>query len=116
MNVESIAKICHETNRSYCEAIGDTSQKPWTDSPDWQKQSAINGVKYHLANPNAGPSGSHQNWFAEKAAAGWTFGTTKDAEKKEHPCMVPYEQLPAAQRAKDALFVGIVHALKDVNL
>jgi hypothetical protein len=32
----------------------------------------------------------------------------KDPEKKQHPCMVPYADLPAAQRAKDALFLGTV--------
>jgi hypothetical protein len=35
----------------------------------------------------------------------------KDPEKKEHPCFVPYESLPAEQQAKDHLFKGIVAAL-----
>lgn len=48
MNTEQIARIAHETNRAYCESIGDNSQPPWQDAPDWQKLSAINGVKFHL--------------------------------------------------------------------
>lgn len=35
----------------------------------------------------------------------------KDPEKKVHPCMVPYDQLPKEQQVKDAIFVGIVHAM-----
>lgn len=38
-------------------------------------------------------------------------GPVKDAEKKEHPCIVPYDQLPLDQRMKDYIFAGIVHAI-----
>jgi len=113
MKIEDIAKVCHETNRAYCEAIGEPVAQPsWEDAPEWQRTSAINGVQFHLANPDAKPSHSHESWLAEKAAAGWKFGHVKDAEKKEHPCFVPYEELPAAQQAKDALFIGVVNALR----
>jgi len=37
----------------------------------------------------------------------------KDPEKKQHPCFVPYDELPIQQRRKDALFVSIVRALTD---
>jgi hypothetical protein len=36
----------------------------------------------------------------------------KDAEKKEHPCFRPYDELPAEQKIKDALFIAVVHALR----
>ncbi len=112
MNVERIAEVAHETNRAYCETIGDFSQSSWHNAPNWQKDSAVNGVKFHLSNPNAGCSGSHENWLKEKTEAGWSYGETKDPDKKKHPCFVPYENLPAEQRVKDALFVGVVRALK----
>ena len=52
---EKIAKVCHEANRAYCEALGDYSQTTWEKAPDWQKESAINGVQFHLDNPGASP-------------------------------------------------------------
>lgn len=110
-NIEQIARVAHEVNRAYCLALGDTSQAPWEDAPQWQKDSAINGVKFHLDNPSAGADHSHNAWWAEKEAAGWKYGPVKDAEKKEHPCCVPYDQLPVEQRAKDYLFRGLVHAI-----
>ena len=113
MNINQIAKICHETNRAYCQTIGDNSQPAWADAPDWQKTSAINGVTFHLNNPGSKPSHSHEEWLKEKAANGWKYGPTKDPEKKEHPCFVPYEELPLFQKVKDMLFVNIVHTLKD---
>lgn len=111
MNIEAIARTAHEANRSYCLSLGDTSQPAWGDAPDWQKQSAIEGVRYHQKNPDAGPSGSHYSWMAQKVRDGWQYGPEKDAEKKTHPCMVPYEELPQAQKAKDYVFLGVVHAL-----
>ncbi len=111
MTVEQIAKTCHEANKALCEALGDFSQVPWDDAPQWQKDSAVEGVKFNLANPEAPASASHDSWLAEKERTGWKFGPVKDAEKKEHPCFVPYEELPVEQQAKDHLFKSVVTAL-----
>lgn len=112
MKVEQIAEVCHETNRAYCTTLGDNSQPPWASAPQWQRDSAINGVRFHLDNPDAKPSHSHDEWLKEKQASGWKYGPVKDAQKKEHPCIVPYEALPEDQKAKDALFIGVVNALR----
>lgn len=111
MLVEQIARVAHEVNRAYCEALGDTSQPIWEAAPDWQQTSAINGVKFHIANPKAGPDHSHNAWLEEKRVAGWKHGPVKNPETKEHPCFVPYDELPVEQKAKDYLFRGVVHAL-----
>lgn len=111
LDAEKIAEVCHEANRAYCLALGDTSQPTWADAPDWQKASAVNGVLFHFANPEAGDAASHENWLKEKEAAGWKYGPVKDPANKEHPCFVPFDQLPKEQQAKDRLFRAIVHAL-----
>ncbi len=109
-----IAKICHEANRAYCESfLGDYTQKPWAMAPEWQRQSAIKGVLFHIANPDAGDAASHENWMRDKLADGWTFGDVKNEVAKTHPCLVPFDQLPPEQQAKDRLFRGIVHALRN---
>lgn len=107
-----IAKVCHEANASYCRTLGDVSQYNWEDAPDWQKQSAFKGVEFHLANPDSTPADSHNSWLAEKERDGWKLGPVKDPEKKEHPCFVPYEELPEAQRLKDYLFFGVVRSFE----
>lgn len=109
--VDRIAQICHDVNKAYCEALGDFSQPTWEEAPDWQKQSARDGVLFHINNPDAPPSASHDNWMALKSKEGWVYGPVKDAEKKEHPCMVPYDQLPLEQRAKDYIFTAVILAL-----
>lgn len=107
----SIARVAHEVNMAYCEALGDKSQVIWEDAPQWQRDSAIAGVELHLENPNLGVSASHEAWLAMKRADGWTYGPIKDPVKKEHPCFVPYADLPAEQKAKDFIFRGVVHAI-----
>ena len=114
MNREQIAQVAHEVNRAYCASLGDTSQPAWADAPDWQRASALAGVDMHLANPDATPEASHLSWYEQKLADGWVYGEVKDPEKKEHPCMVAYEDLPPEQKAKDYLFRGVVHALSAV--
>lgn len=107
--IEIAARAAHETNRAYCLAIGDTSQPSWEDAPDWQRASAINGVAGVIA--GNGPEQSHESWLAEKTATGWRYGPVKDPAKKEHPCFVPYAELPPEQKAKDTLYVAVVRAV-----
>lgn len=109
--VHAIAMVCHEANRAYCNALGDTSQLPWNEAEQWQRDSAIKGVEFRLENPYAPPSASHESWLKEKEETGWKYGPVKDVEKKEHPCFVPYDELPEADKLKDALFIGVVDAL-----
>lgn len=106
-----IAKICHQANKAYCEALDDNSQVDWEEAPQWQKDSAIAGVEFHM-NGEHGPEASHNNWMAQKEAEGWVYGEVKDPAKKEHPCMVPYGELPLTQRQKDALFIAVVKVFK----
>ena len=116
MYIADIAKVAHEANRAYCQTLGDDSQVPWEDAPDWQKQSAVNGANLHASHPNAGPQASHESWMAEKLATGWVYGPVKYPEKKEHPCMVPFAELSLEQRRKDVLFRAIVLALLEENI
>lgn len=113
MSIENIAQVAHEINKAFCESIGDNSQPTWKDAPEWQKSSAINGVKFHLENPNAGPDESHKSWLKQKEEEGWKYGPVKNPETKEHPCFVSYDELPVNQRSKDYLFKQVVHSLKN---
>lgn len=112
LTIRQIARVCHEANRAYCQTLGDDSQPTWELAPEWQRESATNGVKFHLDNPGSLPSRSHEEWLKEKEATGWKYGPVKDPEKKEHPCFVPYDQLPPEQRLKDKLFIAVVEALR----
>ena len=111
MTIEQVAEVCHEVNRAYCGSMGDGSQVAWGDSPEWQRESAVNGVKAHISGGGLTPQQSHESWLAEKVENGWVYGPKKDATAKTHPCCVAYEYLPREQRAKDYIFGAIVAAL-----
>lgn len=108
-SIEAIARVCHEANRAWCEATGDTSQKPWDEAEDWQRESAIEGVEQALA--GATPQQLHDAWCRSKVADGWRWGEVKDPEARTHPCLVDYAELPAEQQLKDHLFAAVVGAL-----
>jgi hypothetical protein len=109
--IDRIARVCHEVNRAYCAALGDNSQPAWDDAPSWQRESVRMGVDLHLMG-DFGPEASHLSWMNEKYNTGWVYGEVKDPEKKEHPCLVPFDQLPKEQQAKDYIFRAVVHALR----
>jgi len=116
ITVEQIAEICHEANAAYCRTIGDDSQPAWVDAPNWQRESAVEGVQ-HIIDEWRGGLGrlpqfedQHKQWLARKESEGWTYGEIKDVEAKTHPCMVPYDELPEEQQRKGKLFQRIVTA------
>ena len=110
--VLAIAKVCHQANKAWCEANGDNSQKDWDQAEQWQRDSAIKGVEFALANPDAPAGLQHQAWMAILSSNGWKHGPVKSSGSKTHPSLVPFEQLPWSEQAKDHLFQNIVKALK----
>ncbi len=44
---------------------------------------------------------THEIWAHQRLAEGWTLGPQRDDGKKEHPCLVPYEELPDSERVYD---------------
>lgn len=112
MHAEDIARVAHEANRAFCEAHGDNSQVPWDQAPDWQKESAVEGVISVLVGRVNSPEESHQAWVRHKKENGWTYGPVKDPDRREHPDLVPFCVLPDKERAKDTLFINVVLALK----
>jgi len=110
MKAEDIARVTHEANRAYCKTLGDNSQTSWAGAPAWQRESAIEGVKAIMEGRVATPEQSHESWFELKRSEGWKYGQIKNAETKEHPCFVPYAELPPEQKRKDHIFRAIVLA------
>ena len=43
----------------------------------------------------------HEVWAAGRIAAGWKYGPVRDEIKKEHPCLIPYEELSEDEKNYD---------------
>ena len=48
----------------------------------------------------------HETWAAQRTAQGWRYGPAYDGAAKRHPCLIPYEDLPEAERDVDRATVS----------
>ena len=106
---EHMAQVVHEAMRAYVRLTGGTPQLPWLEAGD--QQSTIDGVKFVLANPKAGDAGQLDAWMNAKLLDGWMWGETLDRAAKRHPNLIPFDELPPTEQAKDRLFRAVVNAL-----
>lgn len=44
---------------------------------------------------------AHEVWAQQRLAEGWRYGAERSDARKEHPCLVPYEQLPESEKEYD---------------
>ena len=43
----------------------------------------------------------HEVWARQRLAEGWKYGAKRSDERKEHPCLIPYEDLPENEKEYD---------------
>ena len=43
----------------------------------------------------------HEVWAQSRMEQGWTYGADRSNVLKQHPCLVPYEELPEVEKAYD---------------
>lgn len=44
---------------------------------------------------------THEVWSQTRIAQGWSFGEHRNDERKEHPCLINYEELPESEKDVD---------------
>lgn len=44
---------------------------------------------------------THDVWAATRIAQGWSYGPERDDSTKQHPCLVPYADLPESEKEYD---------------
>jgi len=55
----------------------------------------------------------HETWMSARLAEGWVWGPLRDDAKKEHPCLVAYDDLPESERLYDySTARAVVRALR----
>jgi hypothetical protein len=108
MTPGDIARVLYEVNRAYCTAIGDSVPPPWEQASLEDIEAWANGVEFHMGVPFEPASLGHENWLELRKAQGWVYGPVTDHERKIHSCLVPFDELPAEQKAKDYIAQAIV--------
>jgi hypothetical protein len=44
---------------------------------------------------------THDVWAENRIKDGWTYGEARDDAKKQHPCLIPYEELSDSEKEYD---------------
>lgn len=105
-----VASIAHTLNELWRHAHGEYPQGEWDKLPPEKQDKTFNGVDkcVDLFNIAGGEPNSdtlaiamHENWSVWMASNGWKYGATQDETAKTHPCLLPYDRLPAHQQRKD---------------
>lgn len=115
LDTERIAPVVWNAIRAYQRVIGDPVNPPWETITGPPRDSFIDGAIHGALNGRT-PEEQHNNWIKNRRADGWTLGPSKDTVAKTHPNLVPYEELPAAQRRKDLITLALVRALTTPDL
>lgn len=55
---------------------------------------------------------SHDTWARTRFDQGWRYGPARDDIRKEHPCLVPYSQLPESEKQYDR--AAVLETLKAI--
>ena len=43
----------------------------------------------------------HEVWAQSRMSQGWTYGKERNDALKQHPCLIPYEELSETEKAYD---------------
>ncbi|MDP3443372.1 MAG: RyR domain-containing protein [Ignavibacteria bacterium] len=44
---------------------------------------------------------THEVWAESRIKDGWTYGVNRDDVLKQHPCLLPYEEIPESEKEYD---------------
>ena len=65
------------------------------DTSDIQLPEELNVIKEKMS------KNVHEVWAKNRIEQGWNYGETRNDALKQHPCLVPYEELPEIEKMYD---------------
>ena len=65
------------------------------DTEDVQLPEELNDLVEQMA------KNVHEVWADTRSSQGWTYGERRDDARKQHPCLVPYEELSDEEKEYD---------------
>lgn len=48
---------------------------------------------------------AHEIWARQRLTEGWKWGPRRNDAAKEHPCLIPYDDLPESEKVYDRAMV-----------
>lgn len=130
-NTTEIAEGVWNAIRNYRHHLREEGSKElWDWLEPEQRESFTRDVQKVIDDPNATAASAHESWRARKAEAGYVLGENDDSQvivstkdgrpldatqyrvrKPTHSAMLPFDQLPTAQRAAAEIFFWTIRGL-----
>ena len=95
----TIAALCFSALRAQAEAYGQP-MPTWEEAAPERQQAVVDEVMMYLNNPELTCYQAHGAWIDTMLAAGWSRGPEYSADKKQHPGLMPFVDLPAERQAE----------------
>lgn len=86
----------------------------WDEAPDEFKKGIDAQVQAYAKDPSLTPEVVYANWLKIKTDEGWTFGEAFNAEAKQSPSIVPWEQVAVHRRMVETMVHAATRELKDL--
>lgn len=70
----------------------------WWFLPEDEQAMTMQAVTALRDAPEISPQQNHERWVEIMLERGWTIGPEVDLDRKEHPFLIPFEELPPAAK------------------
>jgi hypothetical protein len=102
---DQLAPIDQEANRAAARRIADVLARAGLGLTTTEQAASANTsaeiASYIEAHIERLAEAEHDGWMAQRTKDGWRYGSPRDDARKLHPSMVPYRDLPDAEKEKD---------------
>ena len=109
IKISEVAKIAYQANKAYSEIFDTRIRRDWTKLDQSERDFYIKGALFHLNNPDANESDSHNAWVKDMILKGWSYDKYYNPAKKTHPCIINFNKLTLEQQFKDYMFKGLIN-------
>lgn len=117
--VDKVLAYVHELNRAIRVVNGQDAGSPLENMKEFEpakyagvRKAVEDGLYRDLG---LSPGMQHEKWVYSKLKDGWTYGPKEDREKKTHPCMAPFHELPFEERLKDVIFTVVIEFFRTIR-
>lgn len=116
MTARDLGRLMHALRREIALIYGGNVPPAWEDEActDAMKASSERGALAMLVNPDMTARDEHQRWYNERWEQGWRYGPVRDNERKLHPSMRDFDELPLGERLKDLARIAMAEELRQL--